>query len=298
MGASIFSEALWQRVWASQDRKTLKLGAVMGATLVILVVFLTGLFGFLAAWAGLIDEDTNPNLYLFQVKRPRAIRWPYSFTAVLPLAAGHSDSHCSCDMQVFKMNPAEGGNTTVNNWVGVLIMVLAVTMNESAIDSFQNGIASSLSTRYLIHANITWIRLLVILVNIPFVIIALLGLDVLSLFLITNMLTTACMVPVMMGIYRGPACDYLSDGMVGFSSPVPDLPAIFESKPRFTQLQLLVPRRPPSALVCRLSSHPFTACQRSGTPMMSGVPFPGASAWHGKCLIRADLCTDSLHACR
>eukprot|EP00951_Prasinocladus_malaysianus_P038810 scaffold429113_cov50-Prasinocladus_malaysianus.AAC.1 len=67
MGASIFSEALWQRVWASQDHRTLQIGAGIGCTIVIIVVFLSGLFGFLAAWAGLIDSETNPNLYIFQV---------------------------------------------------------------------------------------------------------------------------------------------------------------------------------------------------------------------------------------
>jgi len=183
MGASIFSEALWQRVWASEDQQTLRHGAYLGCGLVIFVVFSCGLFGFMAAWAGLITEQTNPNLYMFQI---------------------------------FNSDPTNP-NATVDNWVGVLIMILAVTMNESAIDSFQNGIAASLSTRYLINAHIIWIRCLIITVNIPFLIIALLGLDVLSLFLITNMLTTCCMVPVMMGIYSGPGCNYMSDGMSPFS---------------------------------------------------------------------------------
>jgi len=179
MGASVFSEALWQRVWASQDHRTLKLGSYIGCAAIIFVVFMCGMFGFLASWAGLIDENTNPNLYLFQI---------------------------------FK-SEGEGSNATVSNWVGVVIMVLAVTMNESAIDSMQNGLAASIACRFFLKANLVWTRVMVVLINIPLVVIALLGLDVLSLFLITNMLTTCCMVPVLMGMYNGRGCEYITDAM-------------------------------------------------------------------------------------
>lgn len=92
MGASVFSEALWQRVWASQDHRTLKLGSYIGCAAIIFVVFVCGMFGFLASWAGLIDENTNPNLYLFQVN-PRfhtrcclCVPIYLTFCIVLPLA--------------------------------------------------------------------------------------------------------------------------------------------------------------------------------------------------------------------
>ncbi len=186
MAASIFSEALWQRVWASEDEPTLRRGAYISCVIIILVVFIAGFFGFLASWAGLIDETTNPNLYMFQI---------------------------------FKADPSDPGNATVNSWIGVVIMIMAVTMNESAIDSFQNGFAAAMSTRFLINFNILWIRLAVVVINVPFVIIALMGLEVLSLFLITNMLTVTCMVPIILGGYSGPGCDYLSDGMVRLPWP-------------------------------------------------------------------------------
>lgn len=114
--------------------------------------------------------------------------------------------------QIFK-SEGEGSNATVSNWVGVVIMVLAVTMNESAIDSMQNGLAASIACRFFLKANLVWTRVMVVLINIPLVVIALLGLDVLSLFLITNMLTTCCMVPVLMGMYNGRGCEYITDAM-------------------------------------------------------------------------------------
>jgi hypothetical protein len=98
--------------------------------------------------------------------------------------------------------------------VGVVIMVLAVTMNESAIDSMQNGLAASIACRFFLNANVIWTRVMVVLINCPLIVIALLNLNVLSLFLITNMLTTCGMVPVLMGMYTGRGCEYVTDWMV------------------------------------------------------------------------------------
>lgn len=56
--SSMFSDAVWQRVWAAKDEKALMKGSFVGAILVIIVTFIFGLGGFLAAWAGLV---TNPN---------------------------------------------------------------------------------------------------------------------------------------------------------------------------------------------------------------------------------------------
>lgn len=68
ISATVFSEAVWQRVWASESDATLRAGGVIGFISVTIFVFLTGFYGFLAAWGGLINfETTNPNVYLFQV---------------------------------------------------------------------------------------------------------------------------------------------------------------------------------------------------------------------------------------
>ncbi len=43
--ATVFSEAMWQRVWASASTRTLRLGACIGCTLIICAVFVSGFGG-------------------------------------------------------------------------------------------------------------------------------------------------------------------------------------------------------------------------------------------------------------
>jgi hypothetical protein len=54
-------------MFLSPNHSALNLGASLACVAVMLVVFTFGMGGFLANWAGLITEDTNPNLYFFQL---------------------------------------------------------------------------------------------------------------------------------------------------------------------------------------------------------------------------------------
>lgn len=63
----MLNEGFWQRVWASADRKTLHRGAGLGFFVVVFIIFLSGFGGWLALSAGLVTEQTNPNVILMQV---------------------------------------------------------------------------------------------------------------------------------------------------------------------------------------------------------------------------------------
>jgi hypothetical protein len=52
----------------------------------------------------------------------------------------------------------KSGTSLVNNWVGVLVVLLAIVMNEGAVDSLQNGLAASISGQYLKNAPLLWTR--------------------------------------------------------------------------------------------------------------------------------------------
>ncbi|CAI5519513.1 unnamed protein product [Closterium sp. Naga37s-1] len=118
-------------------------------------------------------------------------------------------------------------NTT---WILVIATVLAVVMSESAVDSLQNAIADTLTTAFLaiidfflsvsfdtveaavaktafmavFEAKGIWaIRVIVLLFNIPPLVVALKGYNVLQLFLLANLLTTTSVIPVLAGVIPG-----------------------------------------------------------------------------------------------
>jgi hypothetical protein len=123
ISSTFFSEAMWQRVWASSDKKALYGGAAIGCTSVIVLVFLSGFGGWLSLVAGLAGPETNQNLILMQI-----------------LNVNHQGVH------------------TVSNWVGVLVVLLALIMNEGAVDSLQNGLAASLSGHFLKNSPLAYTR--------------------------------------------------------------------------------------------------------------------------------------------
>eukprot|EP01025_Chloroclados_australasicus_P066301 TRINITY_DN9106_c0_g1_i1.p1 TRINITY_DN9106_c0_g1~~TRINITY_DN9106_c0_g1_i1.p1 ORF type:complete len:493 (+),score=20.88 TRINITY_DN9106_c0_g1_i1:170-1480(+) len=170
VGSTILSEAVWQRVWASENRRALNVGASIAALGVIVLVFFTSFCGFLAYWAGLITPETNENLYFFT------------------LLASRSN---------------QDNNVIVNSWAGVLSMVLAVTMNESAVDSYQNGLVASIGGYFLKGKNVQYVRLSVLLFNVPVVALATLNFNVLDLYLLTDLLCSTSSVPVLFGVYEG-----------------------------------------------------------------------------------------------
>ncbi|KAJ9528615.1 hypothetical protein QJQ45_020409, partial [Haematococcus lacustris] len=182
LAATVMSEAFWQKVWAGADQKAVRFGGIGASMLVSCAVFLFGFAGWLASWGGLVvwdyDEEgspvINPNLYLFQV---------------------------------FKTADANDGTgdqpARVRSWIGVVALMMAITMNASAVDSYQSGINASFTSHFFRDQHVLFSRTMVLLVNIPLMIVALQGYPILSLFLITNMLTTCCFLPMLSGILGG-----------------------------------------------------------------------------------------------
>lgn len=167
---TVFSEAVWQRVWASENPKALKKGSCIAAALVTIVVFVIGFTGILGGWAG-IPDDINPNLRLFYV-----------------------------------LQPMDEPVTIVSNVIGVIVMILTVTMSESAIDSLQNGLGATFTGALLPRLKdksraLTIGRLIVIIVNIPLIVAGTLQLSVINLFLATNMLCTTAFFPIVLGMF-------------------------------------------------------------------------------------------------
>ncbi|KAI8919178.1 hypothetical protein DFJ77DRAFT_453269 [Powellomyces hirtus] len=170
--ATFFSDAVWQRVWASQDSKTLFRGAAIGAGFAVLVAFFFGFGGFLAAWSGYAVSESGLGFFDLITK----------------------------------------GNTNDDIWVVVLVVILASVMNESAVDAFQSALtdtvaslAMSLRVPQLFGYNefpLMAARLLVIFLNVPIVIVAIQGYNINLLYLITNMTTSCATLPMVLGLSK------------------------------------------------------------------------------------------------
>lgn len=180
MSATVFSEAMWQRCWASSSPRVLYTGSIIAAFSIIIAVFGFGFLGFLAVWGGLTNENTNPNLYVFQV---------------------------------FK-NTVGDGTARLHNWAGLVTILAACTMSQAAVDSLQNGIMGTVSSYLLKNQPLFMTRFFVAVLNIPLIIVGLKRYNILKLFLVSNMLCTTSALPVALGLVESLHQIYTGDMMV------------------------------------------------------------------------------------
>ncbi|KAF9438700.1 hypothetical protein BGZ76_005645 [Entomortierella beljakovae] len=160
--ATFFSEAPWQRIWASADEESLKKGSLIGALALIVVCFLYGFGGFLAIWAGYPMSSADGSTAFFDL-----------------LSAGKSSAP---------------------NWIVILAALATVTMNEGCVDSLQNGIVDTVASRFFRGKSVWYPRVLVFLINIPIVFVSLKGYNIIILFLIGNLICTICAIPLLLGL--------------------------------------------------------------------------------------------------
>lgn len=124
---------------------------------------------------------------------------------------------------------------------GVLVVLLAVIMGESALDSLQNGIGASVIgvTSRLIEQTekenkktdesnesrrtIQVSRVIVVVLNIPLIIVGLQRYEILRLFLITNMVTTCSTFPLILGFIKN---DFLSRYHMDYVCPLSSIVAL------------------------------------------------------------------------
>jgi hypothetical protein len=188
LASTVFSEAMWQRVWASSSRRALRAGAGAGAAMITCVVAVSGVGGWLALGSGV--ARAKPYDY-------------YSDPAAMTVSPAYkADSFTDDSLYLFSLfgnvNKSGGPGLTYNarlsSAVGLAALVLATIMNESAVDSLQNGLAASISGQWLKGSPLWRARLAVVLINVPLIAVGARGYNVLSLFLVTN-LACVCAFP-------------------------------------------------------------------------------------------------------
>ena len=190
---------MWQRVVAAASQTELRIGGMVACAAVVLTVFLFGMAGFLAAWGGLIDPlRDDPNLFLFQLFKRSA-------TDSAKVQPSHRFSLIDSRLQK-QTTPLTWMHThwQVDSWPAVLVLVLASTMNEGAIDSLQNGILGAMHVILPHNSSLLLHQQLMVATSAVLVLLALQGVAVLELFLVTNMLCTCCFLPFLLGAWNVP----------------------------------------------------------------------------------------------
>ncbi|KAI9353729.1 hypothetical protein BDR26DRAFT_1002604 [Obelidium mucronatum] len=169
---SFFQEALWQRCWSSETEYSLKMGSLYGGLLTSFVVAFLGFGGMLAYWSGKASDTLNSN---------SSYAFVYAF--------------------------ADSSSGTVPTAIVLIILVFTTVMNESAVDSFQNAITDSIATLCIAcgyRLKPVHVRCLVLLLNIPIMILAVIfasfNVSILNAFGLSNMVVTMTFAPIAAGL--------------------------------------------------------------------------------------------------
>ena len=162
--AELFNQGTWQRVWASKSDFDLKVGFLVGAVLVTLVMLFFGVMGTIAYARDRESYDTFAKLgYLsfFDLLRNLPRFWHY------------------------------------------VTLILLTTLAASSLDTLQNGIASVLSQDLLKHKlNTNWSRVVVVGFNVAAVVQASDRFEVVPLFLVADLVCATAVFPLFLGLWQ------------------------------------------------------------------------------------------------
>lgn len=179
--AEMFHQGNWQRVWAAKDEASLRTGFLMGSVMVFFLMMFFGLMGMLAVAK---DYDAYANWEKFA--------YLSFFDLLLPLPAG----------------------------LNYAVLVLITALCASSVDTLQNGIVSVFShdilstprlsqsccmcARETVSYGSLLTRVLLVAVNIPAVIMSAQRYDVLSLFLVADLVCATSVLPIFLGLITKP----------------------------------------------------------------------------------------------
>ncbi len=165
--ANLFHQGFWQRVYAVKNTRTLRWSFIVSGVLVMILIIGAGIFGLWAVGLGLVTEDAPAGIALF--------------TLVI---------------------------TILPSWAVILLTLLALVLVMSSLDTLLNGIASVLVTDlHRLRGGITasgllWrARMATVFLIIPVILIGYFFDSVLYPFLVADLVSTAGVVPVFIGMY-------------------------------------------------------------------------------------------------
>lgn len=168
VAAEVFNQGNWQRVYACRDSRTVRRAFLGSAVIVLPLIFIAGCLGLLAVTFADVQPDIVGETALFGLLSQLA----------------------------------------VPTWVLVTVIVLALALVMSSLDTMLNGIASvfTLDLMRLLPdpsaGNVLKVsRILTVLVGVPAIAIASQGYSVLYLFFVADLICAAVLFPMLYGLY-------------------------------------------------------------------------------------------------
>ena len=205
VAAEVFNQGNWQRVYACRDSQTVRRAFLGSAVIILPLIFIAGLLGLLAVPLAEAQPDIIGETALFGLL----------------------------------------GQLAMPGWVLVSVIVLALALVMSSLDTMLNGIASVFTLDLMRvlpdpSANnvLSVSRILTVLVGVPAIAIASQGYSVLYLFFVADLICAAVLFPMLYGLYSR----HLT-GVNAFVSSLVGMVAglLFFQKPDFSPLFPAVP---------------------------------------------------------
>ncbi|KAJ2786366.1 hypothetical protein GGI15_001574 [Coemansia interrupta] len=173
--SDMYHQGFWQRTFASRNDRDLRWATFNGFWLVFIVTALVGMAGPLAAWSGTWSPDSD-------------VPGSSAFFTIIASMAG---------------------------WVSGLTLVLTTSLSCCAIDTCQTAMFASLYDLVEQKVNIWVVRAVVILLNIPVIFLAMRAPDILQVYLLADLLASATILPVLIGLINRLNFIHWTDALVG-----------------------------------------------------------------------------------
>lgn len=158
-----FMSGFWLRTFASRTNKDLMIGCSIACFILVVFVTVIGVTGFIAVWAGIIPVADEVN----------------SGAAFFLLLA------------------------QLPSWVMGFTLVFVVVLSTCTLDSLQSALVSSVSNDvFRNRVPIMFVRACVVLVMVPVVVVGLIAEDVLSIYLIVDLLSSSVVPVLVLGLSK------------------------------------------------------------------------------------------------